>query len=376
MDKHRHPDFFVCQQVSSCVAFAWTFRRQLPSRFPFPYTHLFRLKLNWGFEVVYLYPSPRRCLTLFPHLGNILYGLVFHLVILFDFSLGSDSLGLHRLPFRSQVYMHPNLSQPNPLVLSGGAPIKGPYSAFPAMQPSDMVKPQSGSHYQPMNGSQQLVYDSQINQGPGMGSSQLMDSQLMQVSGLWLQVESSKCQIRWCINGITLIINSIPTRWPCPYLVPSCATALLSNISSCHSPSSCSKDKICQSAPHAGCCRRAPSPLLWVAVERWASIIWFCCTQNNLFKNVYVDRSVFSPTTRAPNWKWKASSFLRSSVIPQACQEAPTGKRKRLWLINRDARNKANKVYYNNNSLMLSPFSSSGLDLPAPVENPLVPEGQ
>lgn len=78
--------------------------------------------------------------------------------------------------------MHPNLSQPNPLVLSGGAPIKGPYSAFPGMQPSDMVKPQSGSHYQPMNGSQQLVYDSQISQGPGMGSSQLMDSQLMQVS--------------------------------------------------------------------------------------------------------------------------------------------------------------------------------------------------
>lgn len=35
-----------------------------------------------------------------------------------------------------------------------------------------------------MNGSQQLVYDSQMNQGPGMGSSQLMDSQLIQVSGL------------------------------------------------------------------------------------------------------------------------------------------------------------------------------------------------
>uniref|UniRef100_H3DN14 Proline rich coiled-coil 2B n=1 Tax=Tetraodon nigroviridis TaxID=99883 RepID=H3DN14_TETNG len=85
-------------------------------------------------------------------------------------------------PFRSQVYMHPNLSQPNPLVLSGGAPIKGPYSAFPGMQPSELVKPQSGSHYQPLNGSQQLVYDSQINQGPGMGSSQLMDSQLMQVT--------------------------------------------------------------------------------------------------------------------------------------------------------------------------------------------------
>ncbi|XP_078141974.1 protein PRRC2B isoform X3 [Centroberyx gerrardi] len=85
-------------------------------------------------------------------------------------------------PFRSQVYMHPNLSQPSPMVLSGGAPLKGPYSPFPGMQPSDMVKPQSGSHYQPMNGSQPLVYDSQMNQGPGMGSSQLMDSQLIQVT--------------------------------------------------------------------------------------------------------------------------------------------------------------------------------------------------
>ncbi|XP_058472607.1 protein PRRC2B isoform X7 [Solea solea] len=85
-------------------------------------------------------------------------------------------------PFRSQVYMHPNLSQPSPMVLSGGAPLKGPYSAFSGMQPSDMVKQQSGSHYQPMNGSQQLVYDNQMNQGPGMGSSQLMDSQLIQVT--------------------------------------------------------------------------------------------------------------------------------------------------------------------------------------------------
>ncbi|XP_076020368.1 protein PRRC2B isoform X3 [Genypterus blacodes] len=85
-------------------------------------------------------------------------------------------------PFRSQVYMHPNLSQPSPMVLSGGAPLKGPYSPFPGMQPSDMVKPQSGSHYQPMNGSQPLVYDNQMNQGPGMGSSQLMDSQLIQVT--------------------------------------------------------------------------------------------------------------------------------------------------------------------------------------------------
>ncbi|KAL4623339.1 protein PRRC2B-like isoform X7 [Arapaima gigas] len=85
-------------------------------------------------------------------------------------------------PFRSQVYMHPNLSQPSPMVLSGGAPLKGPYSAFPGMQHSEMVKSQSGSHYQPMSGSQPLVYDGQVNQTPGMGTSQLMDSQLIQVT--------------------------------------------------------------------------------------------------------------------------------------------------------------------------------------------------
>ncbi|XP_053710096.1 protein PRRC2B isoform X1 [Synchiropus splendidus] len=85
-------------------------------------------------------------------------------------------------PFRSQVYMHHNLSQPSPMVLSGGGPLKAPYSPFPGMQHSDMVKSQSGSHYQPMNGSQQLVYDSPMSQGPSLGSSQLMDSQLIQVT--------------------------------------------------------------------------------------------------------------------------------------------------------------------------------------------------
>lgn len=84
-------------------------------------------------------------------------------------------------PFRSQVYMHPNLSQPSPMVLSGGAPLKGPYSAFPGIQ-SEMVKTQSGSHYQPMNGSQPLVYDGSMNQAAGMATSQLMDSQLIQVT--------------------------------------------------------------------------------------------------------------------------------------------------------------------------------------------------
>ena len=98
---------------------------------------------------------------------------------------------------RSQVYMHPNLSQPSPMVLSGGAPLKGPYSAFPAMQASDLVKPQSGSHYQPMNGSQPMVYDGQMNQGAGMGSSQLMDSQLIQVNGAHVHT-----RIRWWINHL------------------------------------------------------------------------------------------------------------------------------------------------------------------------------
>lgn len=77
--------------------------------------------------------------------------------------------------------MQPSLSHPSAMVLSGAAPLKGPYSAFPGMQPSEMVKPQSGSHFQPINGSQALVYDSTINQAAGMGTSQLMDSQLIQV---------------------------------------------------------------------------------------------------------------------------------------------------------------------------------------------------
>ncbi|KAF5909534.1 protein PRRC2B, partial [Clarias magur] len=84
--------------------------------------------------------------------------------------------------FRSQVYMQPSLSHPSAMVLSGAAPLKGPYSAFPGIQPSEMVKPQSGSHFQPINGSQALVYESTINQAAGMGTSQLMDSQLIQVT--------------------------------------------------------------------------------------------------------------------------------------------------------------------------------------------------
>uniref|UniRef100_A0A8C3V0E6 Proline rich coiled-coil 2B n=1 Tax=Catharus ustulatus TaxID=91951 RepID=A0A8C3V0E6_CATUS len=83
-------------------------------------------------------------------------------------------------PFRSQVYMHPSLSQPSTMVLTGGTALKPPYSAFPGMQPLEVVKTQSGSPYQPMNGSQALVYEGQINQA-GMGASQMMDSQLTQL---------------------------------------------------------------------------------------------------------------------------------------------------------------------------------------------------
>nr|XP_027326883.2 protein PRRC2B isoform X7 [Anas platyrhynchos] len=85
-------------------------------------------------------------------------------------------------PFRSQVYMHPSLSQPSTMVLTGGTALKAPYSAFPGMQPLEVVKTQSGSPYQPMNGSQALVYEGQINQAAGMGASQMMDSQLTQLT--------------------------------------------------------------------------------------------------------------------------------------------------------------------------------------------------
>ncbi|XP_051892829.1 protein PRRC2B isoform X1 [Pristis pectinata] len=83
-------------------------------------------------------------------------------------------------PFRSQVYMHASLSQPSTMVLSG-APLKTPYTAFPAVPTSDMVKPQPGSHYQAIGGNQTLMYESQLNQ-PGLTTSQIMDSQLIQVT--------------------------------------------------------------------------------------------------------------------------------------------------------------------------------------------------
>ncbi|XP_057581298.1 protein PRRC2B isoform X4 [Hippopotamus amphibius kiboko] len=83
-------------------------------------------------------------------------------------------------PFRSQVYMHPSLSPPSTMILSGGTALKPPYSAFPGMQPLEMVKPQSGSPYQPMSGNQALVYEGQLGQATGLGASQMLDSQLPQ----------------------------------------------------------------------------------------------------------------------------------------------------------------------------------------------------
>nr|XP_060464316.1 protein PRRC2B isoform X9 [Panthera onca] len=85
-------------------------------------------------------------------------------------------------PFRSQVYMHPSLSPPSTMILSGGTALKPPYSAFPGMQPLEMVKPQSGSPYQPMSGNQALVYEGQLGQAAGLGASQLLDSQLPQLT--------------------------------------------------------------------------------------------------------------------------------------------------------------------------------------------------
>ncbi|XP_057581307.1 protein PRRC2B isoform X13 [Hippopotamus amphibius kiboko] len=85
-------------------------------------------------------------------------------------------------PFRSQVYMHPSLSPPSTMILSGGTALKPPYSAFPGMQPLEMVKPQSGSPYQPMSGNQALVYEGQLGQATGLGASQMLDSQLPQLT--------------------------------------------------------------------------------------------------------------------------------------------------------------------------------------------------
>lgn len=77
--------------------------------------------------------------------------------------------------------MHPSLSPPSTMILSGGTALKPPYSAFPGMQPLEMVKPQAGSPYQPLSGNQALVYESQLGQAASLGASQMLDSQLPQV---------------------------------------------------------------------------------------------------------------------------------------------------------------------------------------------------
>lgn len=78
--------------------------------------------------------------------------------------------------------MHPSLSQPSAMVLASGTGLKPQYSPFPGMQPLEMVKTQPASPYQPMSGSQQLVYESQLNQAAGIGTSQMIDSPLTQVN--------------------------------------------------------------------------------------------------------------------------------------------------------------------------------------------------
>ncbi|XP_040180549.1 protein PRRC2B isoform X7 [Rana temporaria] len=85
-------------------------------------------------------------------------------------------------PFRSQVYMHPSLSQPSAMVLASSTGLKPQYSPFPGMQPLEMVKTQPASPYQTMSGSQQLVYESQLNQAAGIGTSQMIDSPLTQLT--------------------------------------------------------------------------------------------------------------------------------------------------------------------------------------------------
>lgn len=77
--------------------------------------------------------------------------------------------------------MHPSLSPPSTMILSGGTALKAPYSAFPGVQPLEMVKPQAGSPYQPLSGNQALVYEGQLGQATGLGASPVLDSQLPQV---------------------------------------------------------------------------------------------------------------------------------------------------------------------------------------------------
>lgn len=138
---------------------------------------------------------------------------------------------------RSQVYMHPSLSPPSTMILSGGTALKPPYSAFPGMQPLEMVKPQSGSPYQPLNGNQALVYEGQLGQAAGLGASQMLDSQLPQVRCLQLMPRDAPA----FLSSSALGLGSLPTflapeEGRYAHLPPSASHSLWTLLSS--SPSS------------------------------------------------------------------------------------------------------------------------------------------
>lgn len=114
--------------------------------------------------------------------------------------------------------MHPSLSPPSTMILSGGTALKTPYSAFPGIQPLEMVKPQSGSPYQPMSGNQALVYEGQLGQATGLGTSQMLDSQLPQVSLLFSQAPASStlsavpCDVM-CISLLQRLFSLSPQHY-------------------------------------------------------------------------------------------------------------------------------------------------------------------
>ncbi|XP_059923988.1 protein PRRC2C isoform X3 [Gadus macrocephalus] len=80
-------------------------------------------------------------------------------------------------PYRSQqAFMQSNLSQPS-MMLSGPS-----LHSYAGVQASDLGKPQSSLAYQQPSSAQHIpiLFEPQLNQPSGMGSSQLMDTHLMQ----------------------------------------------------------------------------------------------------------------------------------------------------------------------------------------------------
>ena len=73
--------------------------------------------------------------------------------------------------------MQSNLSQPS-MMLSGPS-----LHSYAGVQASDLGKPQSSLAYQQPSSAQHIpiLFEPQLNQPSGMGSSQLMDTHLMQV---------------------------------------------------------------------------------------------------------------------------------------------------------------------------------------------------